>query len=493
MVTSRTLRRSKQGDTIMQFIIHSPDGKESVTGDAVTLDSLCQAMAEKYGSVGRIETVEKPMSTWAEQVTDEQAKARIEAQHAALNASGVAVDSAEQFYATGTRMADIGYQNQAARKREHEAKGLARDKASELASIVLAEKRRDIETTAAALARQIKTNGKLTAGGFALNEQAIRGLLARCESPALGYVLGIRDRIRSAVAVRDANPDQRDALQASIGADKERLAETLRHELAMAGSVSLKMRVRESRGDCYAIVSPSYVPADAPEVLAGIVDDLPRDARATYAYDAVSTTWELRASVWTPTPVAEQAVGEAFEGYVSFRSRDNGAGAFRGGGGVILIRCLNASTYEAASSEMRRRHTGAIMVDVAAVLKHGMKAIDALCQAWGVARAEVIDVPAGLKLQDVIPDFWSSMLTQRQYAFAGLLPGRTKEHAKGLTEAYFAERREPNKLVRSDMAQAWTRYIQEQPAGVRREAEAAAGAWLVGGRMPRLSESVSPS
>jgi hypothetical protein len=461
----------------MQYEVIAPNG-ERATADDGSLDAVCRAVAEKYGRIESVEPI-KPLSTWEKQVSDEQAKVRIEAQHAALG-----VDSSEQFYATGTRMAAEGYQAQDARLKEHNAKGLARDKAEELSRVVRAEGRKEIETTASALARSIETNGKIKGLGFALNEQAIRGLLTRLESPALGYVLGIRDRIRAEVA--SEKPD-RDAIQA----DKARLAETLRHECQRAGSVPLKLRARESRQDCYAIVSPSYVPADAPEVLDGIVGDLPRDARASYAYDPASTDWELRASVWTPTPVAEQAVGEAFEGYVSFRSRDNGTGSFRGGGGVTLIRCLNASTYEAASSVLRRRHTGAILVDVAKVIKHGTAAIEALCKAWGVARDEVVEVPAELSLQAVIPDFWTSLLTQRQFEFAGLLPGRTKEHAAKLSEAYFAERRDEKRVVRSDFAQAWTRYIQEQPAAVRREAEAAAGAWLVGGRMPRLSESVS--
>lgn len=458
----------------MQFNIYSPDGSEHVTGDAQTLDALCRAMAEKYGNVGRIETI------------DDAPAARVAAQHAALSAAGIA---------TPTRTIDHGSEvsaNHIARAREHDRKMPAREAAEQLAETVRAERRRDVETTAAALARTIETNGRLTAMGYGLNEQAIRGLLGRTESPALGYVLGLRDRIReNALTIGKCQPD--DPRYAPIAADKARLAETIRHELAMAGSVQLKLRTREASGDCFAVVSPSYEPADAPEVVAGIAGDLPPDAKASWSYDPVSTTWELRASVWTPTPAAEHAVGEAFEGYVSLRGKDNGTGSLRGGGGTTFLVCLNSATFEAQGATMRRRHTGAILVDVAAVLKHGMRAIDALCQAWGTARAEVVEVPTGIRIEDAIPDFWSSMLTQRQFAFAGLLPGRTKAHAEGLTKAYFSERRDPKNVVRADMAQAWTRYIQEQPAAVRREAEAAAGAWIVGGRMPRLSDSVSSS
>jgi hypothetical protein len=414
----------------------------------------------------------KSLSTFEHQVTDDEAKARIEAQHASLEASGIKVDSGRQLFASGTRMADIGYANQERRAREHEQKLPARDAIAALSEAVQGEKRRDVEVRAGDLARTIETNGKLRAGGYAMSDQAIRGLIGRLESPALGYVLGVRERIVEEVHAASPN-------RAAVQADKQVLADILRHELARAPNVKLKLRVREAVGDCYAVVSPSYAPADAPEVLKQIAGDLPRDARASWSYDPRSTSWELRASVWTPTPVHEQAVGEPFEGYVSFSSRDNGTRSFRGGGGIVIIACLNASTYVAEGQDAERRHAGRIMVDVARVLRVSLKAIEALTRAWGASRSEVLEVPVGVKIEDVIPDFYTSMLTSRRSELVGVLPGRSKEHAQGLAKAYFAERRDPARVVRSDLAQGWTRYIQGQEPDVRRDAEAAIGQWLV--------------
>ncbi len=48
-----------------------------------------------------------------------------------------------------------------------------------------------------------------------------------------------------------------------------------------------------------------------------------------------------------------------------------------------------------------------------------------------------------------------------------------------LGPAYASERRDPARLVRADIGQAWTRYIQDQPGAVRQDAERAIGAWMV--------------
>jgi hypothetical protein len=282
-------------------------------------------------------------STFEDLVTDETAKARIEAQHAALASAGVTVNAKEQLFATGTRMMNEGYATQTARQAEHAAKLPAREAAAQLVAMVRAERREDRTVSAREFADAIHANGAITIDGHAIGEQAIRGLAARIESPMLGYVLGVRDRMATRKRAVNADPS---AVRAANEADRAKIAEVLRHECLNASGERFKLRLRANgkggKPDCYAIVGEGYSPADAPDAVDQLVDQLPSDARASFAYDVASTTWELRASVWTPTPVAEQAVGEAFEGYVSFSSKDNGTAKFRGGGGILLLRCLNA-------------------------------------------------------------------------------------------------------------------------------------------------------
>jgi len=470
-----------------QYRVHANGEHRDAT--TTTLDAICAELALKHGKIDRVEPLPaaKPNSTWTNTVSDAEAKARINEQQATIRDAGLRTGG--ERFAVGTRMADVGYANQRARYEEHLQAALATDACAALSKRVLDEKREDVDVSAGELGRSITTNGRVRTMGLALREQAIRGLFSRLEdesggkSPALGYVLGLRDRIAAEVGKPEAERDQR-ALQA----DKAKLAEVLAHECARYPSAKLRLRARRSLGDCFAIVSPSYGVADAPEVLGELLDALPRDARATWSYDPASTQWEVRAEVWSPTPVDEQAVGEAFQGYASIRSRDNGTSSLEGGGGIILLACLNATTYVSESASARRRHQGHVVRDMEKFIAEATKAVGVLCEAWGVARGQEIEVPEGVKLQDAIPDFWTSMLTQREYAFAGVLRGRSKDHAQKLAERYFDQRRDPNRLVKSDLAQAWTRYVQGFPADTRREAEAAAGAWLVsGGRVPPIA------
>jgi hypothetical protein len=402
-------------------------------------------------------------------VVDDAARTRIEAQQSALRAAGVKLDTESQAYATGTRMADEGYATQSQRKAEHDAQIPLREAIDSLRARVESERREDRTVSAGEFGQALAVNGKISAFGLTLSEHAVRGLAARLESPMMGYILGLQERIAG------EGPD-------AAMVDRRMIAEVLAHECARAADVALQLRTRTACGDIFACVSPSYTAADAPALLGEIAPHMPREARGSWAYDAKTTAWELRGSIWTPTPVAQQAVGEPFEGYVSFQSRDAGNGRLRGGGGATLLRCLNASTYTADSSDVARAHRKHVLADIPAMMRASLRAIDALCKAWGTAREETLTVPTGVKISDAIPGFWRYCLTQRGSELAGVLPGRTEEHVKALTRAWEGERRDPSRLVKADLAQGWTRYIQGQPGAVRRDAEAAIGDWLISGQ-----------
>lgn len=423
-------------------------------------------------------------------VMDHEAKARIDAQHAALNAADIRVNASEQVAASGTRMAEGGYVTQSERAREHGEKLPARECIDAIVAEVEAEQRRDVVVSAADIAANLACNGKITLYGRKITVQAIRGLAARCESPMLGYVLGLYERIKADIGqsqvlgAADQSEESRASARALVTAahaDRAKIGEILTHELKRAGDTRITLRMRDAGPlDCYAALGPSYGRADAPDVLPKVRDAMHGDARATWAYDPTSTTWEVRAAIWTPTPVQEQAIGEAFEGWVSYRSRDNGTGRLHGGGGVTLLRCYNASVYEAEGARVARVHRGNILTDVGDMTTGAMHAINALCTAWGTNRAAAIEVPSGVTIEQAIPGFWRSLLTDRRQ-LAGALGGKTVDRVKQLTAAYFEERRDLDRVVRSDFAQGWTRAIQAESADVRRDAEAKIGAWLVDG------------
>ena len=440
-------------------------------------------------------------------VVDPEAKARIEAQHATLNGAGVTVNASQQVAASGTRMMQIGYETQAARAREHGDKLRATEAIDAIVACVEAEKRRDVVVSAADVARNLTSNGKLTVYEHRLSVNAVRGLSARCESPMSAYVLGLYERIvgyvsaaKALEAVKDdgtkpsaADLDRAKTLRGQAHDDRAKMADVLRYELMRAGDTRMTLRMRDAGPvDVYAALGPAYGRADAPDVLPKVRDSLPSDARATWSYDPVSTAWELRASIWTLTPVAEQAIGEAFEGWVSYRSKDNGGGRLHGGGGVTLLRCYNASVYEALGATVARVHRGKILDDVAAMTRGALSAIDALCEAWGRTRNAEVEIPSGVTIEQAIPGFWRSLLTDTR-ELAGVLPGRKVERVAQLTSAYFAERRDTSRVTRADFAQGWTRHIQGEDAEVRRDAEAAIGTWLVSSKRPLRCDLPTPA
>jgi hypothetical protein len=120
------------------------------------------------------------LSTWQVQIVDDDARKRIDAQHAVLTAAGYAVGTAHgQAFTNGTRMAAEGYAVQQGRAVEHAAKLPARDAIHALVTTIRAERREDIDTSAGELARAVEINGALKINGLKLREHAIRGLLTR--------------------------------------------------------------------------------------------------------------------------------------------------------------------------------------------------------------------------------------------------------------------------------------------------------------------------
>jgi hypothetical protein len=482
--------------TEQMFVVTAGDETQTVPAS-----KAMDVAGEMYARTGKSPTVTPapaPAPVYSgfgdgNQVMDPVAKARIEAQYDVLEAAGVKGIAREKTiagYVPGTRMAQIGYENQARRAAEHRTtKQDFVDAAGALAAQVRAEQREDVVLSAGEFASAIEVNGKVTMGGFAITERAIRGLMARLEAPALTYVLGLRERIAEEVAAAKTAKEAGDraafdAAQGWIRADKAQLADTLAKECRRYADVPLKVRRRGALKDIFAIVSPSYSAADAPEVIDQVVDALPDGAKGTFAYDPTTTAWELRAHVWTPTPVAQQAVGEPFEGYAAFSSRDNGTAKFRGSGGITILACLNAGTYTIDETGAARSHVGKVLYDVQTMMRDGLRAVNALCDAWGVARKDVVEAPKGVSLEEAIPGFYRYLLTDRRSMLAGVLPGRSEVHARALAETFRSERRDHDRLVRADFAQGWTKYIQGQEPEARRNAEAAIGEWMVrGGRI----------
>ena len=409
------------------------------------------------------------------QIIDEEAKKRIEATHAVLASHGVNIDTKQQLFATGTRLAKIGYDTQEERKKAFESKRSVIEVAEELRSTVLAEGREDQDLDAKDIADGITlTDGKLRLYNMRLQEQALRGLFTRLDPSvsAMSYVLGLRKRIAAEIA-RGSGADK-----ASILSDKGKIAEVIKHECLRHPDVLIRMRTRAALGDIFSIVSQDYAQADAPMVVAEILKKLPHDAKGMADYDPETTAWNLQAFIYTPTPANLHAVGEPIEGFVSIRSEDAGGSSLFGSGGVICVRCLNASQFTTTSGEGKAVHRGRVMINAVKIIGSAKKSIEALIDAWGTNRTEEVEAPP-VPLSVAIPGFWSYLLRDKRSELSGVLRGRSDDNIKALTQTFFDERRDTTKLVRSDFAQAFTRLIQESDRDIQQAGEVAAGNFLV--------------
>lgn len=443
------------------------------------LDGLIAELGPWDPSSTKVEMVEQPdaapaapaNSTWTEQVMDDAARQRIEKQEQAFNAAGITINRAEQAYSSGTRMADIGYKTQADRRAAFDQLPLAAQAFGDFENVIRAEKRHERVMKARDFAKLLTINGAIKVDGYRVREAAIRNLLARIESPALRYVLGLRDRI----ADKEATSDQKQH-------DKALLLSTLQGECDRFGDVDVKLRLRDGVGDCFTVTSPIYTVADFPTARPIIERHLPDGARATMSYDQTSTTWEARIETFTPTPTQLQAVGEAFRAYGSIRSGDAGFDGYEGGGGLELLRCLNATTFLALLEQASRRHVGNVTRDLPALIRAALRGVEAAIATWGAARSDVIELPTVgeqlIPIEVAIPGFYRNMLTARRGELVGVLPGRSDGHVVQLAKHFHTERRIGDKITRADLANGWTAYQQTFPAPVQRAAESAIGTWL---------------
>ncbi len=420
---------------------------------------------------------EPAMSEFGAVIHDEKAADRLSHLYDTLEASGVSGIERERTamgFTPGDRMADIGYSTQAQRKIEHENKMPVSQAIAELQAAVINEGRQDHSCTAKEFAENLKiVNGKLTAFGYSVSEFSLEGLFRnRLKSPGgLGYVLGLRDRFKAEWGDFSFNQDR-------ARLDIPWLAEVIAYEARHYGEVPLKLRTRKNPHDIFAIVSPTYSPIDAPMVIKQFSGKIPADAKGSWAYNAESTSWNLEIANWTPTPTLEQAIGEPVSAHLSFSSADNGTQRFRGGGGILIIQCLNASLYEADSVSASRVHKGRnTLFDIAGMIRSAMKSINILAEAWGNSRKVVIEPPTGLTVNQVIPGLYRSLLGEKP--LMAVLSGRKEDNVEELSRAYFDQRRNKEQITSADLMQGWTAHIRSLPNDVRSAAEAAAGDFLV--------------
>src|SRR5215831_4209124 len=480
------------------------DGSDAAARlDALRVRSGRPFDAACCGVTFHAETPAAPVySTWGDLHVDDAAKARIDALNADITAR-TGIDP-KAFFESGTRMGKDGYDTMDARRAEYDSETPVADKLAAMVDRVRAERRHQIVLPSHDIASKLTMNGVLRFDGYKLSRHALRGLVQRIGSPVWAYLIGLRDRIAADVATiakldgsgtlsRD-DTAKRAALVARVATDKARLLTDLQYETATCDDIPVSFRARSGLGDIFATTSPNYGVADLPDTAPDVLAALPHGVKGSVSYDPESTRWEIRARVFTPTPSDQMAVKEPFEGGASLRGIDNATGKLGGGGYLLFIQCLNASIWRGQTAEIDRVHRANVLRDFALLVRKSTDAIRVLVEAWAASTTAVVEPPALVPVEDVIPGFYRAMLTARRGELVGVLPGRTETHVKALPLVYASERADRGKhpgdpITRADLANGVTRYVQRFPLPVQNATSAAVGAWLV--RAPRLEHAAA--
>jgi hypothetical protein len=364
---------------------------------------------------------------------------------------------------------DKPVQVQLAPKHDHDHILRASEAVKELVSLVKAEARRDIQITAGDLSKHISlTTGKISAFGMKLTMQAIRGLFFRLESPATGYVFGLNDRMIEA---------DRKGNQAAKDADRQWMLETIQFELSRQSDKKLLLRLRESAGNIFAVLSPSYENADITTIYPEILAAIPETANGSFAYDPGSTGWDVRINL-NRSDAIDKVVGEPVSAFASLQSRDNGTKAFAGYGGLLILACQNGMTYAAKTKATRRVHKSGIQYDIPNILAATGESVATLAKAYGAGRYHV--VPSIGNEAECVRGYYAWLLRDRRSELQGIIPGRFNDHAPDMVHAFQEQRRNGSQITRADLMNGLTKFVQRESSVVRRDAEAAIGKWLVG-------------
>src|SRR5215467_10392819 len=164
------------------------------------LDEMIAQTGQPWDPSTKIEVIEiqepeAPIFTVEAGEVDPKAAARVNAQQDIIREAGYDVGNQHQFFTSGTRMLAEGHQEMDRQKRAHDDLRPLSAVLDEIDQTIAAEKRHQRRMTSGELGRMLSVNGKLKVDGYKVQEQALRNLLARLESPALGMVLGMRERI----------------------------------------------------------------------------------------------------------------------------------------------------------------------------------------------------------------------------------------------------------------------------------------------------------
>ena len=272
------------------------------------------------------------VSQWGATVMSDTARVVAETESAALLAHGIG--SSEQYFATGTALADSGHAALEEADKAFRAMPPPSTALADFKDTIAKELRSDQIVNLRDY--RINSFGRLSAlhsdGGHAIEENAYRQLGQAAEAT------NINAGLESSVAP---------------------LTRRMRNRV-IGGKDSSYALVSANARQGYTICDGNQV---ADLVLNGLRDaNMLAGAKTAVTYEEGSTRYSLRTIVQAPIDIAAfRGVGRVHQIYMDVTGGDDGMASVKGSMGAIRIRCLNASLSRAEGSTWRVVHKGGMV------------------------------------------------------------------------------------------------------------------------------------
>jgi hypothetical protein len=349
---------------------------------ALTPTDAAPVAAPFPGSTFGVQT--PPPAKVTGQVTDMAAKARIDADRAAVVACGL--KAPEVWFTPGTDMMDCGEQTYFGLKKGYDDLRSFRESAMEGVRFIESLNRTDhVVAFDGANVPTVDGNGNLHVNGHEIRMTA-EGLTA-----LLAWFPEVFPSGKSWALQMGPK-----ALGASITDGFERYAAMVARTNGKGKRVQLRVQGPADNRALWTVVGPKYPgrATDADAILkrmVAMVDGTPDGGKARGSVTIDPNTSRLNAEVvwWNQHIGANPKVGDVFRAFVRATSRDDGKGAYSGSGGIEAIRCINCSLAESVMEVIRgiHRSEAGVMAAVDATAK-AVDMVSPLIQRFAVV-AEV--------------------------------------------------------------------------------------------------------
>jgi len=418
------------------------------------------------------EVVTAPVAdkTESDETPNTQAVERINAQHEAINACGLAVG--ELWFPVGTPLYQSGKDEAKRLLREIEALPKALTALPDLVNKVKSESRRDVIIADVTSVKMDPTGAFILPG----EDNPVRPTKRGIQAIQADLGISVVDSLQSAKA-RFKDPSQ---AIAGIAAGWNAWADNVQSERGEKDKVPTRLaRVRnneEGKSVLYAFVSDSYAneihAGDIAQHVMDMLDSLNLDPACGIQYSGDKVQIDLI----LPTPVdpGEFHVGECWKIQIRVRSDDTGGGSLRVCTGLNFARCRNFSVSVTEHSEMNRRHIGdsAILArELRGAIASAHERVQPLIKAWNasvgddlIASLPMTSPARSMTLEEAFPGFARSLLATPE--LVAVLPRKGGATANAIAKAWSLDDGpggpSSGLITRGGLINAFTRYAHTE-------------------------------